>query len=82
VLLQGRRALCGLDTQHDPRRASAFAWRTCGHDNGLLGALEPVDLIFKFGDLPLALGQGTWRIRNPIDLGQQPLSQHVRLNEG
>jgi hypothetical protein len=30
-----------LDAQHDPWRASAFAWRTGCDDNGLLGALEP-----------------------------------------
>ena len=30
---------CGLNTQHDPWRASALAWRTGGDDNGLLGAL-------------------------------------------
>jgi hypothetical protein len=35
----------GLDTQHDPRRASALARRTGGDDNGLLGALQPFDLL-------------------------------------
>ena len=30
---------CGLNTQHDPWRASAFAWRACGHNDGLLGPL-------------------------------------------
>jgi hypothetical protein len=37
-------------TQHDPFRASALAWRTGGDDNGLLGALEPVDLLIKLSD--------------------------------
>ena len=41
------------DTQHDPWRASALAWRTGGDDNGLLGALQPLDLLLKLGD-PLA----------------------------
>jgi hypothetical protein len=26
---------CGLNTQHDPWRASAFAWRPCGHQKTL-----------------------------------------------
>jgi hypothetical protein len=47
------------DTYHlDPRRsdparpmpASALAWRTGGGDNGLVGALQPVDLLIKLGD--------------------------------
>jgi hypothetical protein len=33
--------LYGLDTKHDPCRASALAWRTGGDDNGLVGALQP-----------------------------------------
>ena len=37
-------------TQHDPCRASALAWRTGGDDNGLLGALQPLDLLIKLGD--------------------------------
>jgi hypothetical protein len=43
-------------TQHDPWRASALARRTGGDDN-LLGALQPVDLLFEFGDPLLALWQ-------------------------
>jgi hypothetical protein len=31
--------------------------------------LQPVDLAFKLGYPLLALGQGIWRIRDPIDLG-------------
>ena len=83
-LSRGFRAarLYGLNTQHDPWRASALTWRTCGDDNGLLSALVPVDLTFEFGDLLLALGQGTWRIRDPIDLGHQPFNQHIRLKKG
>jgi hypothetical protein len=42
-------------TQHDPCRASALAWRTGGDDDALLGALQPVDLLFKGGDPLLAL---------------------------
>jgi hypothetical protein len=34
-----RARLYGLHPQYDPWRASAFAWRTCSDDNGLLGAL-------------------------------------------
>jgi hypothetical protein len=30
----------GLNTQHDPWRASPLAWRTCRDDNGLLGTLR------------------------------------------
>jgi hypothetical protein len=37
-------------TQHDPCRASVLAWRTGGDDNGLLGALQPLDLLIKLGD--------------------------------
>ncbi len=37
-------------TQHDPWRASVLAWRTGGDDNGLLGALQPLDLLIKLGD--------------------------------
>jgi len=32
--------LYGLNTQHDPWRASSLAWRTGGDDDGLLGALQ------------------------------------------
>ena len=42
--------LYGLDAEHDPWRASAFACRACRHDNGLLGALQPIDLLFEDGD--------------------------------
>jgi hypothetical protein len=52
--LDGAR-LYSLHTQHDPWRTSALAWRTGGDDNGLLGALQPVDLTFEFGDLLLSL---------------------------
>jgi hypothetical protein len=48
--------LYSLHTEHDPWRASAFAWRTGGDDNGLLCALEPVNLTVEFGDLLLSLG--------------------------
>jgi hypothetical protein len=34
------------------------------------------------GDLLLALGKGTGRIRDPINLGHQPFKQHVRLKKG
>jgi hypothetical protein len=34
--------LYGLNTQHDPWRASSLAWRTGGDDDGLLGALQRV----------------------------------------
>ena len=56
-LSRGFRAarLYGLNTQHDPCRASSLAWRAGGDDNGLLSALE-LDLIFEFGDLLLAQG--------------------------
>jgi hypothetical protein len=37
-------------TQHDPWRASALAWRTGGDDNGLVGALQPLDLLIKLSD--------------------------------
>jgi hypothetical protein len=37
-------------TQHDPWRATALAWRTGGDDNGVLGALQPLDLLIKLGD--------------------------------
>jgi hypothetical protein len=53
---------------------SAFAWHTCGHNNGLLGALQPVDLLFELGDPLLALRQGARRIRDPIYLGHEPLN--------
>ena len=71
--------LYNLDTQHDPRRASALAWRTCRDDNGLLGALQPVNLLFEFGYPLLALGHGARRIRDPINLGHQPFDQHLRI---
>jgi hypothetical protein len=59
-----------------------FPWRTGSDDNGLLGALELVDLTFEFGDLLLSLGQGTRRICDPIDLGHQTVNQHIRLKKG
>ncbi len=46
--------LYGLDTQHDPRRTSALAWRApMNDDNGLLDAPQPLDLLFQLRD-PLA----------------------------
>ena len=47
--------LYGLNAQHDPWWAFALARHARSHDNGLLGALASVDLIFKFGNLLLAL---------------------------
>jgi hypothetical protein len=35
----------------------ALAWRTGGDDNRFLGALQPLDLLFEFGDPLLALWQ-------------------------
>src|SRR5262245_61852344 len=67
--------LYGLNTQNDPRRTARLAWRAGGDDNGLLSALKPVDLTFEFGDLLLSLGQGTRRIRDPIDLDHQTVNQ-------
>ena len=58
------------------------AGRTGGDDDGLLSALHPVDFLFEFGDPLLALGQGTRRIRDPLDLGHQPFNQHIRLKKG
>jgi hypothetical protein len=71
----------GLDTQHDPWRASRLAWRTGGNDNGLLGALQPVDLLFELGDPLLALRQGARRVRDPVYLGHEPLNQNLRLKK-
>jgi hypothetical protein len=34
-----------------------LTWRTGGDDDGLLGALEPVDLLIKLSDPRLALWQ-------------------------
>jgi hypothetical protein len=34
------------------------------------------------GDPLLAVGWGTRRIRNSIDLGHQPFNQHIRLKKG
>jgi hypothetical protein len=84
TLAPGANAGClyGLNTQHDPWRASSLACRTRGDDDGLLGALHPVDFLFEFGDPLLALGKGTGRIGDPIDLGHQPFNQHIRLKEG
>jgi hypothetical protein len=83
-LSRGFRAarLYGLNAQHDPWRASSLAWRTGGDNDGLLSALRPVDLLLEFGDPLLALGQGTWHIRNPIDLDHQTVNQHIRLKKG
>jgi hypothetical protein len=50
--------LYDLSTQHDPWRASTLACRVRTDDDGLLGALESVDLIFKLGNVLLSLGQG------------------------
>jgi hypothetical protein len=36
--------------QHDPWRATALAWRTGGDGNGLVGALQPLNLLIKLGD--------------------------------
>jgi hypothetical protein len=47
--------LYGLNTQHDPFRASSLAWSTRCDDNGLLAALEPIDFLFEFGDPLLAV---------------------------
>jgi hypothetical protein len=44
--------LNGLDTQHDPGRASPLAWRTGGDDDSLLGALQPLDLDYRNGLSP------------------------------
>jgi hypothetical protein len=35
----------------------ALAWRSGGDANGLVGALQPLDLLIKLGDPLLALGQ-------------------------
>ena len=53
-----------------------------GPPEAVLGALEPVDLFFKPGNPLVPLGQGTWRIRDPINLGHQPFNQHIRLKKG
>jgi hypothetical protein len=45
-------------------------------------ALQPVNLLFEFGYPLLALGQGARRIRDPIDLGNQPFDQHLQLKKG
>src|SRR5262249_26363813 len=74
--------LYGFNTQHDPWRASSLAWRTGGDDNGFLGALEPVDLLFEFCYPLLALGQRTRRVSDPINLGHQPFNQHIRFKKG
>ena len=44
--------------------------------------IQPIYFTFKLGDLPLALGQRTRRVRDTVDLAYQPFSQHVRLNQG
>ena len=45
----------GASAQHDPWRAAPVAWRAGRNDDGLLGALQPVDLLFEFGDSLFAL---------------------------
>ena len=59
TLSPGANAGClyGLNAQHDPRQA-LIARRSGGDDDGFLNALEPIDLLFEFGDPLLALGQG------------------------
>ena len=75
------RCLYGLNTQHDPGRASSLAWRAGGDDNGLLGALEPINLTFGLGDPLLTLGKGMRPIGNPIDLSHQLFDKRLRVNE-
>lgn len=58
-----------------------MAWRACGDDKAFLDAHQPVDLTFKLGDLLLALGQGTRRIRNLIDRVHQTVNQQIRLKK-
>jgi hypothetical protein len=70
-----------FNTQNDRWQASRLAWRAGGDDKAFLDAHQPVYLTFKLGDLPLALGQRTRRIRDPIDLGHQPFNQHIRLKK-
>jgi hypothetical protein len=55
--------LYNLHAKHCPRRASSLAWRTRSDDNGLLRALQPINLLFELGDPLLALGQGVRPIR-------------------
>jgi hypothetical protein len=74
--------LYGLNTQNDRWQASRLAWRACGDDEAFLDAHQPVYFTFKLGDLPLALGQGIRRIRNPVDLDHQTVNQHIRLKKG
>jgi hypothetical protein len=66
------------DTHHlDPRRndptrpmaASALASRISSDDDSLLDTLQPLNFLLQFGDPPLALGPGAWRVRDPVDLG-------------
>jgi hypothetical protein len=74
--------LYSLHPQHNPWRAAPLAWRTRSDDDGLLSALQPIDLLFEFGDPLLALRQGARRIRDPIYLGHEPLNQNLRLKKG
>jgi len=74
--------LYGLNTQNDRWQASRLAWRTGGDDKAFLDAHQPVYFTFKLGDLPLALGQRTRRVRDSIDLGHQPFNQRLRLKKG
>ena len=62
--------LCDFSTQLDPWRASTLAWRIRTDNNGLLGARESVDLIFKLGNVLLSLGQGA--ITRPPRCGDWP----------
>ena len=46
-------------------------------DDGFLGALQPVDLLFEFGDPLLSLRRWIRRIRNLIDREHQTVNQHI-----
>ena len=60
--------LYGLNTQHNPWRASRLAWRAGGDDKAFLDAHQPVYFTFELGDLPLVLGQRTRRVRDMVSL--------------
>jgi hypothetical protein len=49
--------------------ASALASRISSDDDSLLDTLQPLNFLLQFGDPPLALGPGAWRVRDPVDLG-------------
>ena len=55
----------GLNTQHDPWRASALAWRTGGDDNRFLG-LQTGRSPFKLGDPPARALAATERLRASV----------------